>query len=538
MRYRNECKGVFGMNETTLFILALLPILWLIVSLGVLKWPGYKACPIALGLTVLLAMVVWKMNLLNTATAALEGVVLALWPIILIIIAAVFTYNLSLHTGSMEIIKKMITGVTTDKRILVLILAWGFGGFLEAIAGFGTAVAIPASIMFALGFNPLFAAVICLIANTIATAFGAIGIPVVTLAKVTGLDVSQLSYAVALQLLPLIILLPFALVMITGKSIKAVKGVFLVTLISGVSFAVPQLLIAKFIGPELPAVVGSVCSMVCTIGMAKLLDKKRKAGKQAPVGKEYQIEAAQANQQKEHITLKQGLMAWLPFILVFLFILLSSTLIPSINNALSLVKTSLPIYTGKGATPYVIKWLAAPGTLIIIATYLGGLIQGVKFGVITKILFKTAKQMIKSAITIVAIIALAKVMGYSGMINSIATVLVLITGSFYPLIAPLIGALGTFVTGSDTSANVLFGNLQAEAAKAAGANPYWIAAINTGGATAGKMISPQSIAIAVAATGLAGKEGKILSSTVKVCLVYVLILGLISYFCGPLFGFN
>ena len=128
-------------------------------------------------------------------------------------------------------------------------------------------------------------------------------------------------------------------------------------------------------------------------------------------------------------------------------------------------------------------------------------------------------------------------MGYSGMINSIATVLVLVTGSFYPLIAPLIGALGTFVTGSDTSANVLFGNLQAEAARAAGANPYWIAAINTGGATAGKMISPQSIAIAVAATGLSGSEGKILSSTVKYCAVYLIILGLISYFCGPLFGF-
>jgi lactate permease len=165
------------------------------------------------------------------------------------------------------------------------------------------------------------------------------------------------------------------------------------------------------------------------------------------------------------------------------------------------------------------------------------MIQGVKFKTITGILLKTVKQLIKSTITIVSIISLAKVMGYSGMINSIATVLVMITGSFYPLVAPLIGALGTFVTGSDTSANVLFGNLQSEAAKAAGANPYWIAAINTGGATAGKMISPQSIAIAVAATGLAGSEGKILGSTIKVCAVYVVILGLISYFCSSLFGF-
>lgn len=519
------------MNIALLFALALVPILWLIVSLGILKWPGYKACPIAFGITGLLAMLVWKFSLLNTMTAALEGVALAIWPITLVIIAAVFTYNLSLHTGSMDIIKKMITGVTTDKRILVLILAWGFGGFLEAIAGFGTAVAIPAGILVALGFNPLFSAVVCLIANTTPTAFGAIGIPVVTLAKVTGLDVSQLSYAVAIQLLPLVILLPIVLAMITGKSIKAIKGVLLIALISGVSFAVPQLLIAKYLGPELPAVVGSVCSMIFTVLAAKLLKRK------SATSKEYQIDSTSNVGQKGKITFKQSFMAWLPFILVFLFILCSSTLIPVVNNALSAVKTSVHIYTGTGAKPYTFAWLATPGTLIIIATYIGGLLQGVKLNAITKILLKTIKQLSKSTITIVSIIALAKIMGYSGMINSIATVLVMITGSFYPLIAPLIGALGTFVTGSDTSANVLFGNLQSEAAKAAGANPYWIAAVNTGGATAGKMISPQSIAIAVAATGLAGSEGKILGTTIKFCAVYVIILGLISYFCSSIFGF-
>jgi lactate permease len=519
-------------NTTILFILALLPIIWLIISLGILKWPGYKACPIALNITFLLSIFVWKMSLVNSITAALEGVALAIWPITLVIISAVFTYNLSLHTGGMEIIKKMITSVTTDKRILVLILAWGFGGFLEAIAGFGTAVAIPAGIMYALGFNPLFAAIICLISNTTPTAFGAIGIPVVTLARVTGLDVAQLSYAVALQLAPLVVFLPIALVMVTGRSIKAIKGVFLITLISGISFAIPQLLIAKYLGPELPAVVGSVCSMTCTILAAKVLSDKSENSKL------YQVQSSESTtNSKEKITMKQGFMAWLPFILVFVFILGSSTLIPSINSALSKIQTSIQIYTGEGASPYVFKWLATPGTLIIIATYISGLIYGMKFSEISKILFKTINQLSKSTITIVSIIALAKIMGYSGMINSIATVLVMITGTYYPLIAPMIGALGTFVTGSDTSANVLFGNLQAEAARAAGANPYWIAAINTGGATAGKMISPQSIAIAVAATGLQGSEGKILNSVIKFCAVYVIILGLISYFCAPIFGF-
>lgn len=520
------------MNSVVLFVLALIPILWLMLSLGVMRWPGYKACPIGLILTLLLATIVWHMNPLDSLTAAAEGVALAVWPISLVIVAAVFTYNMSLHTGGMEVIKRLITGVTSDKRILVLILAWGFGGFLEAIAGFGTAVAIPAGILFALGFDPVFAAILCLIANTTPTAFGAIGTPVLTLAQVTGLDVSTLSYAVALQLMPLIIILPIALVMVTGKSIKAINGVWMITLLSGAAFALPQVLIAKYLGAELPAVVGSICSIGVTILATKFF------GKNIRNTELYQITQVRSNEASPKISFKEALMACLPFIMVFLFILGTSTLVPPVNAFLSHFKSSVQIYTGHADSPYVFKWIATPGTLIILATYLASLLQGEKFDAITHVLIKTIIQMQKTIITIISIIALAKVMGYSGMINAIATVLVMITGHYYPLIAPLIGALGTFVTGSDTSANVLFGKLQVEAAKAAGANPYWIAAINTGGATAGKMISPQSIAVAVAATGIAGKEGRILSTALKFCLAYVLLLSLISYFCAPLFGFH
>lgn len=520
------------MNNVVLFALALIPILWLMLSLGVMKWPGYKACPIGLVITLVLAMFVWHMSPIDSFTAAIEGVALAVWPITLVIIAAVFTYNMSLHTGGMEIIKKLITGVTSDKRILVLILAWGFGGFLEAIAGFGTAVAIPAGILYALGFDPVFAAILCLIANTTPTAFGAIGTPVITLAQVTGLDVSTLSYAVALQLLPLIILLPVALVMVTGKSIKAIRGVFVITLLSGAAFAIPQVLIAQYLGAELPAVVGSICSIVVTILATKVF------GKHIKNTELYQIDQQKSEQMSGSISFKEAFMACLPFVMVFMFILCTSTLIPPVNTALSHFKSSVHIYTGHADSVYVFKWIATPGTLIILATYLASIIQGQKVSTITSVLLKTVVQMQKTIITIVSIIALAKVMGYSGMINAIATVLVMITGSFYPFIAPLIGALGTFVTGSDTSANVLFGKLQVEAAKAAGANPYWIAAINTGGATAGKMISPQSIAVAVAATGIAGKEGRILTTALKFCIAYVVLLSFISYFCAPLFGFN
>ncbi|WP_123053885.1 L-lactate permease [Clostridium sp. JN-1] len=508
------------MNNTyLLFFIALIPIVWLMVSLGVLKIAGHKTCPAALVITIILAIAVWKMPLGQAITASLEGAAMAIWPIMLVIVAAVFTYNLSIHTKSMDVIKKMMTGITTDQRILVLILAWGFGGFLEAIAGFGTAVAIPASIMAGLGFDPIFAAIICLIANTTPTAFGAIGLPVSTLAKVTGINVTTLSYAVGLQLAVLIVIVPIILVMLTGKSVKSIKGVFGISLASGLSFAIPEVLAAKYMGAELPAILGSVICLAVTIFMAKVFYKDTAA------------------KDAEKIPFNKLFLAWIPFILVFVFIICTSSLFPVINSSLAKIQTSVQIYTGKGAKPISFAWIGNPGTLIIIAAFIGGLIQGAKFKEIALVLLNTIKQMSKSAITILSIVALAKVMGYAGMIKAIAVVLVAITGHFYPIIAPIIGALGTFVTGSDTSANILFGGLQVEAAKSLGLNPYWLAAANTCGATAGKMISPQSIAVATAATGLAGAEGKILNATLKFCIVYVIVLGLIAYFVGPMFGF-
>ncbi|MBW6410482.1 L-lactate permease [Clostridium weizhouense] len=501
------------------FVIACIPILWIMVSLGKFKIPGYKACPTALLITFLLAIFVWKMNVKEAITSVLEGFALALWPIILIIIAAVFIYNLSEYTGSMKTIKNIMTGVTNDKRILVLILAWGFGGFLEAVSGMGTAVTIPASVLAGLGFQPVFAAIICLIANTTSTAFGAIGLPVTTLAKVTSLDIHKLSYIISIQLAPLIIIIPFILIMLTGKNIKAIKGVIGITLVSGLGFAIPQIIVAKYFGGELPGVVGGAISMALTIFIAEKYYKEAKDDK-------YVIQIVQNN---EKLSIKKIILAWSPFILIFLFIIIFSPFCPHIYKPLSNIKTSIYIYKGIDSKPYTCYWIINPGTLIIIASYISGLIQGVSLKKITSIFWETIKEMYKPAITIISIIALAKIMGYSGMIKSIAEILVLATGTYYPFISPIIGALGTFVTGSDTSSNILFGELQVEAAKSVGINPYWLAASNILGATGGKMISPQSIAVATAATGLTDSEGKILSSTVKICLIYVLVGGIIVF---------
>ncbi|MFR9208973.1 MAG: L-lactate permease [Intestinibacter bartlettii] len=502
------------MNDYMLFAIAMIPVLWLIVSLGVLKMPAHKTCSFTVILTLAIAIICWRMKFIDGITATVEGMAIALWPILLVIVAALFTYNLAVETKTMDVIKKMLSSITTDKRIQVLILAWGFGGFLEAVAGYGTAVAIPASILASLGFNPLFAAVICLLANTVPTAFGALGIPVTTLATVTGLEVVHLSYVTSIQLAGFIVLIPFLLVILTEKSIKALKGVVGITLISGITFAVPQVFIAKYLGADLPALVASICSMACTILMAKAMNKEKVETKEDKIG------------------LKEGVLAWLPYILLCGLILIASPLVPSINSLLAKASSNIHIYTGDATSTTAFSWINTPGMMILIATFIAGLIQKLKFTYMLDVLKRTVIQLKTSFITIMSIVAISKIMSHSGMTSSISFGLCAITGSFYPLIAPLLGAIGTFVTGSDTSANILFGALQTEAAKSLSIDPYWIAAANTAGATAGKMISPQSIAIATSATGLIGSEGKILSTTVKYCLGYVIILGLIVYFGG------
>lgn len=511
------------MNEYALFLIALVPIVWLIVSLGVLKLPAYKTCLFTAFLSLLIAIIFWKMPIIDGVTASIEGIAIALWPILLVIVAALFTYNLACETKTMDVMKTMLSSITTDNRIQVLILAWGFGGFLEAVAGYGTAVAIPASILASIGFNPIFAAVICLISNTVPTAFGAIGIPVTTLATVTNLDVVQLSYITSLQLAGFIMLIPFLLVILTKRSIKAVKGVFLITLVSGASFAIPQIFIAKYLGAELPALIGSICSMICTIIMAKFMNKNEEKSEDLATDDDTEVVA-------KKVSAKEGILAWLPYILLCTLILITSPLVPSLNSFVGQFSSNIHIYSGDSTSTTGFSWINTPGMMIIIATVIAGFIQKVKFSYMAKVFKNTVIQLKTSFITIMSIVAISKIMSHSGMTSSISFGLCAITGSFYPLISPLLGAIGTFVTGSDTSANILFGGLQVEAAKSLSIDPYWIAAANTAGATAGKMISPQSIAIATSATGLIGQEGKIFSSTVKYCLGYVIILGLIVYF--------
>ncbi|SFG40205.1 lactate permease [Lachnospiraceae bacterium C7] len=505
------------MNDFLLFILALAPILCLIVALTGLKMPGHLACFGALIITAILAGSVWKMTPANIGLASLEGACNALWPIIIVILAALFTYNLTLETKAMDSIKAMLASVSTDKRILMLLIAFGFGNFMEGMAGFGTAVAIPAGILVGLGFEPLLAVVTCLIINSTPTAFGSVGVPVNTMHAITGLDTVGISTNVAIIQAVVQFLIPFIAVVVIGKGFKALKGLVGFTLIADLAYLLPECLVAKFIGPDLADIIGAIICMIVIVIYAM----KAKT----PDNPEFKVSTS--GDATKGLTFGKAFKAWSPFIFVFVFLLLTSKLVPFINKPLLKFASSVKFYpTGK---PLTFCWVNTPGVLILLAGFLGGAIQGASFKTMLCILGKTVKSNVKTIITICSVLAVAKIMGYSGMTTSISKELVSVTGQYFPFISPLIGTIGGFVTGSGTSTTALFGDVQVQTAKAIGANPSWLAAGNLMGAGLGKMICPQSIAIGSAAVGLSGVESKIMAKVVVWTISFVVIAGIICY---------
>ncbi len=507
------------------FILALAPIIWLVVALSVLKMPGYKACIITVIITAIESIAIWKFSPVNMLTAALEGALNALWPICIVIIAALFTYNLSLETGAMEKIKKMLAGVSTDQRVLALLIAWGFGHFMEGMAGFGTAVAIPAGILIALGMEPLPVVVGCLVVNSMPTAFGSVGVPTTTVSNITGLDVVTLSGYTAKIEAPIFAMLPFFLIFIVGKGVKAFKGMIGMIIVAAVSFIVPMYVFASLVGPELPDIIGAICSMLAIIVFAKF--------RKGEVPEQYRAKTVNsADGKSEPLTVRDGVIAWSPFILIFVLLVLTS-LVPAIKEPLSSIKSSFHIYAGNADSKLTFTWINTPGVIILISAVIGGLIQGASVSTLLDVFVRTVKSNVKTIVTIMSVLGTAKIMGYAGMTPDIAAFLVTVTGKYFPLISPLIGTLGGFVTGSGTSTCVLFGPMQQETANAIGADPAWLVAANTCGAGIGKMISPQGIAIGAASAGLTGQESTILSRAFKYCIVFVIVGGLLCFFMQP-----
>nr|WP_127148060.1 L-lactate permease [Veillonella sp. VA139] len=523
--------------------LAVLPILWLIVALAILKMPAWKACLAAAVGSYVLAVGYYGKDAFIMATGALEGVALAVWPILLVITAAIFTYQLVVHTKAMDTIKIMLSSVTSDKRILALLLAWGFGNFMEGMAGFGTAVAIPAAMMVAVGFDPLKSILACLVANSVPTTFGSIAIPTTTLASLTGLQPAELGTFIAAQLFILNIVTPLFIVGIIAGGVKAIKGVFIQTIIAGLALAIPELIINMYAGgPELSVMGSSVVIMGVIIAIAKLM----------PVNDpEYKVETGAVRT----VSAKEGLIAASPFILIFILLIGTSKLVPPVFNALIQFKTSVHIYAAEGAKPYTFVWIATPGIMIFISAFIGGFIQKANFGTQTTVLSNTFKTLKLTYVTIISVVVTAKLMTYAGMTSLIANALVAATGTMYPAFAPVIGALGAFLTGSGTNANVLFGPLQTAAAHQLTPGhdtlALWLAATNSGSAGVGKMFSPQSIAIAIGAVGPALNTyieehkidaqkadqlrhsidaSSIMVHVSKYFLLYLIVFGIFTYF--------
>ncbi|URA09957.1 L-lactate permease [Thermospira aquatica] len=476
-------------------LFAFLPFLWLFT--GILGTPlkTHTVTFLALLVTTLLAFVGWQADPALVGISYLEGLVMAVVPIIWVILAAVFTYELSVKTKSINKLQNFLSRLSPEPAIQAVIIAFGFGGFLESVAGFGTAVAIPTAMLVGMGFSPLRAVLLSLVANSVPVAFGALGIPVIVLSRITELSLASLTQAIAWQLFIFSLLIPIVLVLISEWKKLPPLSVWIQAFFFGVIFTFIQTAVAIFVGPELVAVLASLGVLF----VAFLI--RFKAVK------------------NDLVDISSSLA---PYGFLLLFVLLTRLFpLPFLKAFPFVLRWSFQEHT------IAIEWLTTPGTLLFLATLIGSLFQKASWGDITDALKQTVTKLRTSMLTIINIVIMAKIMGNTPMISDLSFALAKATGPLFPFFSPLLGALGTFVTGSDTSSNILFGRLQRDTALGLSLDPVWITAANTSGATAGKMISPQSIAVASAAVGLHGSEGKILSRSLWFCIGYVFLLGVL-----------
>lgn len=455
------------------------------------------------------------------------GFIKGFWPIVLVIFAAIFAYNVMNKTGAIQTIQQSLSSVSDDRRIQIILIAWCFGGFLEGAAGFSVSVAIPLGILLALGFSPLKAAVATLMADTVPTAFGAVGIPMIMLSDITGMPATELSAMVILQLAVFNFLIPVGMVVVITGSLKKVKGV--ASLLLGVSIAttVPQYLTALYLGPQLVAFAGSLTSLAYLLIWVKLTKHE------TPTEHSSRSNVSVLQTQLPFGLLRAGMI----YLLMFVLILAASPVSPVTQATLNSVMTPVAFTLVDGRTLTAkIDWIATPGVLILLATLVGGLFQKADFKTYVDAFTLTARQLARAGIAICGIVAMATVMDVSGLIAATAKPLIDLAGSHFAWFSPVLGILGTFITGSVVNANVLFAKLQLLASEHAGMDAVWLASANAAGAAIGKMIAPQSIAVAVTAVPMLSKEtSKILSGTLSYCVAGALLLAVITaVFAGSL----
>ena len=520
---------------------ALIPIIFFFLALAVFRMKGYVAGFITVVLTILVALFAYKMPFTMAMVATGYGFLYGLWPIAWIIIMSVFLYKISVKTGQFDVIRASVLSITNDHRLLVILIGFSFGAFLEGAAGFGAPVAITAALLAGLGLNPLYAAGLCLIANTAPVAFGAMGIPITVAGQVTGIDPHKIGQMAGHQLPFLSLFVPFFIVFLMD-GFKGVRQTWPALFVAGSSFAITQFITATFLGPELPDITSALVSLVSLSLFLKVWQPK-----EIYQSKEANSEVAATAISMPKLTVGKVVKAWSPFIILTVMVVIWSQSffkalfapggaleslvfkfeVPGLHN---LVMKAEPIVNKP--TPYeaILKLdiLSATGTAILIACIISIFIlkMSAKDAVVT---FKETLHELKMPILSIGfVLGFAFIANYSGLSSTLALALAG-TGGLFPFFSPFLGWIGVFLTGSDTSANALFSNLQAITAQQVGVSEVLLVAANTTGGVTGKMISPQSIAIACAAVGLAGKESDLFRFTVKHSLFFVIIVGIMTY---------
>jgi lactate permease len=445
--------------------------------------------------------------------AVTYGAAFGLFPIGWIVFAAILLYNITVETGQFEIVKNSIGHLTGDRRIQALLIAFAFGAFIEGAAGFGTPVAVAAAMLAGLGFSPFYAAGICLLANTAPVAFGSIGIPLTTLAGVTGLPLARLSAGVGRICAPVSLFIPAYLVLVMGGW-PALRGVFPAAAVCGLVFAAVQFGVSNYIGPELTDILSSALSMAAIIALLQVWKPKDTFTLPGDVPQKDEPRA-----QTAHL-----FRAWSPYLLLVVFMLLWG--VPPIQRELNSVNKMIA-WPGTSAT-FRFNWLSASGTACLFAGICAAAVLRISPARFGSILGRTAKQLIVSESTIAIVLALAYLMNFSGATKTLGLGFAA-TGSTFPFFSALLGWLGVFLTGSDTSANALFGDLQKVTATSLNMNPILMASANSAGGVMGKMISLTSIAVAVAATGMAAKdESRLFRFTARHSIFLASVIGAIA----------
>ena len=505
-------------------LVAAVPICFIFWALVIRKMKGYLASLLTAGVAIGFAVLVYGMPAKLAFLSTLHGAMYGLFPICWIIIGAVFLYNITVRSGQFEIIKNFMASITPDRRLQALLIAFSFGAFLEGATGFGAPIAISAAMLVGLGFNPLYAAGLCLIANTAPVAFGAVGTPIIIASQVSDIPEMAISQMVGRTLPLLSVIIPFYLVILMAGFKKSME-VLPAIVVSGGSFAFFQWFSSNYLGPMLPDVLAGLASIICLMVLLKYWKPKTLW--------RFKEEPPQTIATDLKYTGPQVLRAWVPFIIMTLMVIAwGLEPVKAALNAVGHFKFPIPglqdaILKADGTMlvikPFEFNFLSSPGTAVLLAALISLPLIGLSYKEGGKTYLATLNQLKFPFITLASVVGFAFIANYSGLSNTMALALAS-TGVLFPFFSPMLGWLGVFLTGSDTSSNALFCKLQYTSAEAIGVDPVVTVSANASGGVTGKMISPQSIAIGAAAVGLVGKESELFRFTVKHSFIMLLVV--------------